>query len=753
MSLTPRWALGGIVLVLATPLLANDSEERPARHVPIKPVSRQDLDRREAQRLYGLGVLHERKNRLVEALKAFEAARRLDPDSAAIHRALIPLYLALDRLDDALGVCRRALKLDPEDFQTAGLFARHLRGLGQNDEAVVVLMRASRSKRLADRPDLALQVWFDLGQSQEQVADLAAAEKSYRQMAKILDNPAALIEAVHAPRAEVAAQAADIQERIGRVCLKAGAIDRAIAAFVKAQKKDPVRAPRLALNLANVYKDQKKYREALSQVETFLRTAPQGMEGYELKITLQRQLGLTRDIVSDLEAAARRDEHNHALKLLLAREYRKARQPGKAEQVYQDLLKEDLNVEAYRGLFELYRDQGAGGADKVLKMFNAKVRTGLGDGGKQMPNPSDAANARAMLTVIREDKELVQLLLSAAIRKLVLDQNSDDHPDKLAFATRGFLATVAARTKQLDVAEKLFRSCLDQSGLTRDIEADVYSGLLQVLTLRFKHKEIIEVCKHGLKNAQATNRVMFHRSMGLSYMYLGDMKASLAAHEAGVADSGKAEMLGSKRRYIDALSFAGQHDKALAECQALLKEYNRGGDLREVRATLSTVYAAMGKHDLADQQLLLILESDPDDATANNDLGYGWADRNKNLDEAERMIRKAIDLDRRQRTTGPNPSVEDEDNAAYVDSLGWALFRRGKLAEARAELEKAVKLPTGDDDPTVWDHLGDVYYRLKMPAQAVSAWKKALSLYDAHTRRMQADRYKEIQDKIASHKP
>jgi tetratricopeptide (TPR) repeat protein len=752
MSLTSRWALGGLLLVLAGPVLAvtGDGEERPALHVPSKPLSRQDLDRREAQRLYALGALHERKNRLVEALKAFEAARRLDPASAAILRALIPLYLAMDRIDDALDACRRTLKLDPDDFQTSGLYARHLRIQGQTGQAVTVLTSATRSKRLADRPDLALQVWFDLGQLHEQLNHLASAEKSYRRMATILDNPAALREAVHIARAEVARQAADVQERIGRVCLLAGKVDRAITAFVKAQKTDPVRAPRLALNLAEVYKSQKKYREALGQVETFLRTEPQGMEGYELRITLQKKLVREQDIVPDLEKAAERDRNNHALKLLLAREYRKARQPNKARRIYEALLEQEVSVEVYRGLFALYREQGPTGANEVLDLFNRAVRGGT-TSGKRMGNATDAAKARAMLSVIREDRELVQLLLTAAVRRLQRESGRDDNPNSLARTTRGLLATLAARTRQLDHAEKLFRSCLERPGMSREIEADVYSGLLQVLRLRYKHQAIIELCKQGLKNAQATNRVMFHQSLGYAYMYLGNQKACLSAFEAAIADAGKAEMLGCKRSWIDALSWCGKHDKALAECQALLKEYNQGGDLREVRATLSTVYAAMGKYDPADRQLLLILENDPLDATANNDLGYGWADRNKNLDEAERMIRKAIDLDRRQ---GVVPTGgKEEDNAAYVDSLGWVLFRKGKLDEALKELERASKLPTGDDDPVVWDHLGDVYFRLKETAKAVAAWKKALALYDARTRRPQPDRCKEIQEKIQSHKP
>jgi Flp pilus assembly protein TadD len=143
----------------------------------------------------------------------------------------------------------------------------------------------------------------------------------------------------------------------------------------------------------------------------------------------------------------------------------------------------------------------------------------------------------------------------------------------------------------------------------------------------------------------------------------------------------------------------------------------------------------MGKHELADKQLLLILESDPNDATANNDLGYVWADRNKNLDEAERMIRKAIELDKQQRSGGTSLDPDaDKDNAAYVDSLGWVLFRKGKVNEARRELEKAAALPSGDEDPVVWDHLGDVLFRLNDKPKAKAMWEKAKEMYEADAR-------------------
>jgi Tfp pilus assembly protein PilF len=172
-----------------------------------------------------------------------------------------------------------------------------------------------------------------------------------------------------------------------------------------------------------------------------------------------------------------------------------------------------------------------------------------------------------------------------------------------------------------------------------------------------------------------------------------------------------------------------------------------------VRVALSSVYQAMGKHDEAEAQLRKVLETGPHDATANNNLGYLLAERNKDLAEAERLIRKALELDKQLRgATAPGVEREAE-TAAYVDSLGWVLFRRGKLDEARQKLERAAKLPDGEDDPVVWDHLGDVHFRQKQPAKAAEAWRKALALYDQGARRKAADRYKEIQDKLRLAKP
>ncbi len=62
-------------------------------------------------------------------------------------------------------------------------------------------------------------------------------------------------------------------------------------------------------------------------------------------------------------------------------------------------------------------------------------------------------------------------------------------------------------------------------------------------------------------------------------------------------------------------------------------------------------------------------------------------------------------------------------------------FRQGKFADAKAELDKALALPGGATDATVWDHFGDVLFRLDDKPKAKFAWEKAKALYETDARR------------------
>ncbi len=114
----------------------------------------------------------------------------------------------------------------------------------------------------------------------------------------------------------------------------------------------------------------------------------------------------------------------------------------------------------------------------------------------------------------------------------------------------------------------------------------------------------------------------------------------------------------------------------------------------------------------AEADLKRAVEIAPEEPTALNYLGYSWAERGENLEEAFRLIEKAVAL---APTSG-----------AIIDSLGWAHYQLGRYEEALPHLEKAASLEPAD--PTITDHLGDVYFKLGRKVEAEFQWRRALEL-------------------------
>jgi tetratricopeptide (TPR) repeat protein len=293
---------------------------------------------------------------------------------------------------------------------------------------------------------------------------------------------------------------------------------------------------------------------------------------------------------------------------------------------------------------------------------------------------------------------------------------------------------------------------LNDPNLPKEAEAEIYGGLLTVLMQAHKHAAVVEVCDKGAKTAEHTMRAMFFEEKARALMALNRPDEAIAAAKEARDSSGDKDRVLTRCNLAEILSQAGKHEDAIAECQSLLKEYNlpdkpKPEDVRSIRLTLSSVYLAAQKPDESEKELQLLLEANANDALVNNNLGYQWAERNKNLDEAEKMIRKAIELDGQERAGGGRGFDGDPENAAYVDSLGWVLFRRGQLDAAREQLEKATALAGGADDPTVWDHLGDVYFRLEEKGKALTAFKKSVTLFEVG-RRKDDDHKKDVEKKI-----
>lgn len=197
--------------------------------------------------------------------------------------------------------------------------------------------------------------------------------------------------------------------------------------------------------------------------------------------------------------------------------------------------------------------------------------------------------------------------------------------------------------------------------------------------------------------------------------------------------------------YASQLADMGQSDAALQQVKSLLKG---GPEDREVYINLATMYSRLKrwsesdaaldkaeqlstkqedketveflrassyerqkKYDEAEDLFRKILVSNPDNAAVLNYLGYMMADHGEKLDEALAMIKKAVDLE---------PA-----NGAYLDSLGWAYFKLGKYDLAEDNLIKASQHEIGSD-PTVQEHLGDLYQKTGRLKLAASHWQRSV---------------------------
>ena len=164
--------------------------------------------------------------------------------------------------------------------------------------------------------------------------------------------------------------------------------------------------------------------------------------------------------------------------------------------------------------------------------------------------------------------------------------------------------------------------------------------------------------------------------------------------------SSLAELQRSAKKYVEA---AATYDKAIAAVGIPQRDnwtlfYFRG-----------ICYERAKQWPKAEADFKKALELNPDQPLVLNYLGYSWVDQGLNLEEAFKMLRRAVEL-------RPNDGY-------IVDSLGWAHFKLGQYEEATQTLEKAINLKPAD--PVLNDHLGDAYWRVNRRIEAHFQWNHA----------------------------
>lgn len=186
----------------------------------------------------------------------------------------------------------------------------------------------------------------------------------------------------------------------------------------------------------------------------------------------------------------------------------------------------------------------------------------------------------------------------------------------------------------------------------------------------------------------------------------GEGKRALQLIEENPMGKGDQELI-----YLEALLLEeeGELIKAMEKLEKLVSQ---DPQKTHYLFRLGVIYHKLGKREESLRMMEEVIRLDPNHAEALNWVGYSYAEKGIKLDEAEKLIRRALEL--------------KPDDGYIIDSMGWVYFQKGLYEQALSYLERAHELLP--NDPVVTEHLADVYLKLNQSEKAIELYKKALEL-------------------------
>ena len=399
----------------------------------------------------------------------------------------------------------------------------------------------------------------------------------------------------------------------------------------------------------------------------------------------------------------------------------------------------------------------------------------------RLNNLTGSEPTQAALKALLDDKSQAKKLIAEAL-PLAKEK------EKLHYSASLVLALSAADLKDLPSSETFFRNCIEQAvklqSPTKLLQS--FGGLIEIYYDAKKYDETARLCKEliDLKTDDGKDRIVlfaytnprtgetdfyesdnFNTTEPLAPFVYRQMIQAMAKQakykEAHKILDNLIKQSGDWRdRQLKGWLFreAGDYEQAAKVYEELIDKLKADRKLsskerqlavEKTEYVLSNLYVELNRVDKASEMLQNLLKEHPDDPGYNNDLGYIWADHDMNLDEAERLVRKAIEEDRKRKKSDPDTTPDElKDNGAYLDSLGWVLFKKKNLKEAKKVLEQAVE-DKNAQHIEIYDHLGDVLQAIGEREAALTAWRTGLE----HTTESQRDkdRKKLVEEKLKKH--
>jgi len=507
----------------------------------------------------------------------------------------------------------------------------------------------------------------------------------------------ALKEYETALKADPAAQS--IKARLANLHFSLGDMPKALR-YAEEVAEGPSQDTAILTQVARILASGGQSEKALSVLDRVIKQDPTAGEAYFSKGLLLMNLKRQSEAEQAMRAGVERSPdfavgHYHLGRVLL-----ESGKNQEAKASFERAIEANVSFEpAYMALASLHesqheKDQAIGVLKKYLQTVNPKNR----EIRRQLVRLY--VDAKQYQSAMRELEQLIEedpSDLDSQLRLALLHGELKDYPKAIDLLT----LILKARPAELKVRDYLgyiyeeskdTQKAIETYSLNVQLEPTFFEGHLHLGLLYYRLKKFPEATEHlgravGLNPKQPEAHII----LGLAYLQQENYEKSVEAFQEGI-----------------------RHNPRNADLQ-----FNLG-----------SAYDKLNKFDEVEQAMEAAIELDPHHADAMNYLGYSYAERGIKIEQALSLTKKAVAL--------------KPENGYYIDSLGWAFFKSGQLSDALREIKRAVTLV--GDDPVIYEHLGDIYAKQQMMAEAREAWLHALELDPSNNKLMERFREQGLGD-------
>nr|WP_321406718.1 tetratricopeptide repeat protein [uncultured Carboxylicivirga sp.] len=460
-----------------------------------------------------------------------------------------------------------------------------------------------------------------------------------------------------------------------------------------------------------------------------------------------------------LERAVVIEPENIWYSLLLAELYQQNKEGQKAISIYEKLVANDSDNDEYLyGLAQMYANNSQ--FDKAIKAYDQlEKRIGLneililekeqvylqkGDNKsalvevqkliKKYPDEprfygyladyylyvNDIENAKASFNVVLE-KDPENALAYFSLGNIAKSEN-----DTLAFKDY-YLKGLSQKSTSFDVKfQRIMPLLMEGNGTiiehdyledffkvlieTHPFESNAYIYLGNYYKAINKDNKALESYEHAL-SIQAKNELIWQEYI---LLLLNNEDYKLVFDKAKTAVSYFPQ---NSFFYLIGASAAMQIQNNEIALELLEKGYLYVGDNKALKAqylaTMGDVYYSLNQADKAFAVYEESLKIDEFNIVVLNNYSYYLTLENKNLEKAEKMSSKCIDLE---------PS-----NATYLDTYAWVLFKRERYFEAKYIIERALD-NGGNESDVIVEHYGDILFKNGDVDNALKQWNLSESM-------------------------